>query len=175
MIERQRSPGHLNDSPAWRWYASVICIIVTRVTSGRCGAIPTTSPPSLPVNDYRCLHGLLMDFLHCYVVPQGIKGPSDEGRLSIKEGPQGRQALRRGPQESGPEGVLQRLCQSGLTWNGSGEKATKSQSKLETQSFSMFPVNGNCTCIDICKYFQPIPVYWLWYTVWLTFYEVWQH
>lgn len=103
-------------------YVPVTCL-AAQVTSGRCGAVAATSPLSLPVNDYRCLHGLLMDSLHCYVVPQGIKGPSDEGRLSIKEGPEGRQALRRGQQESGPEGVLQRLRQSGLTCNGNRQKA----------------------------------------------------
>lgn len=62
-----------------------VCILAAQVTSARCGAVLT--PLSLPVNDYRCLHGLLMDCLHCDVVAQGVKGPSDEGRLSIKEGP----------------------------------------------------------------------------------------
>lgn len=100
------------------------------------GTTPTTPQLSLPVNDYRCLHALLTDLFRRYVVPQSIEGPTDEGRLSIEAGPQGRQALRRGQQESGAEGVLQSMSQSGLTCDGrqkcNKELSTKQTKKAQT-------------------------------------------
>lgn len=82
---------------------------------------PATSQLSLPVNDDRCLHALLSYLLCCDVVPQSVEGPADEGRLLIKAGPRGGQALGRRPQESGPQSIPQRLSQSGLTCDGKRE------------------------------------------------------
>lgn len=98
--------------------AECIPSITKQVTNQEYGTTPTTPQLSLPINDYRCLHALLTDLFRRYVVPQSIEGPTDEGRLSIKVGPQGRQALWWGRQESGPKGVLQSLSQSGLTCDG---------------------------------------------------------
>lgn len=78
----------------------------------------TTSQLFLPVNDDRRLHALLDDLFRCDVVPQSVEGSTDEGRLLIKAGPEGGQALGRGPQKSGPQSILQRFSQSGLTCDG---------------------------------------------------------
>lgn len=93
----------------------VVPSIAKQVTNQENSTTPVTSQLSLPVNDDRCLHALLDDLFRCYVVPQSVEGPTDEGRLLIKAGPQGRQALGRGQQKSGPQSILQRLSQSGLT------------------------------------------------------------
>lgn len=106
--------------------------IAKQVANQEYGTTPATPQLSLPVNDYRCLHALLTDLFRRYVVPQSIEGPTDEGRLSIEAGPQGRQGLRWGQQESGPKGVLQSLSQSGLTCDGK-RKCNKELSTKQTK------------------------------------------
>ena len=67
-----------------------------------------------PVYDDGSMRGLLAHLLCCDVVPQGVEGPADEGRLPIKDGPPGGEALGRGPQQPGPQSLPQRLSQRGL-------------------------------------------------------------
>lgn len=95
---------------------------------------PVTSQLSLPVNDDRCLHTLLAYLYCCDVVPQSVESPADEGRLPIKAGPHGGQAMGRGPQKRGPESIPQRLSQSCLTYEGKREEGNSYfRSKEDTQ------------------------------------------
>lgn len=100
---------------------------------------PPTSRMSLPVNDDWCLHGLLAYLPRCDVVPQGVEGPAHEGWLPIKAGPPGGQALGRGPQQTGPQSLPQRLSQSGLTWDGmrEGERHLASKENKQRQRCSV--------------------------------------
>lgn len=113
------------------WNVSIVPSLTKQVTTQANFTTPATSQLSLPVNDDRCLHALLAYLLCCDVVPQSVEGPADEGRLPIKAGPQGGQALGRGPQKSGPQSIPQRLSQSGLTCDGKEgrEERVTSQTK----------------------------------------------
>ncbi len=97
-----------------------------------------TSQPPLPVNDDRRLHALSADLFCRDVVPQSVEGPADEGRLPIKAGPPGGQALGRRPQKSGPQSIPQRLSQSGLTCDGKkkGEKSSQTKKRRQLGKFS---------------------------------------
>jgi len=79
-----------------QWNVSIVPTISKQVTQQANVTTPATSQASLPVNDDGRLRALLA-YLFCYdVVPQSEVGPADEGRLPIKAGPHGGQALGRG-------------------------------------------------------------------------------
>lgn len=75
---------------------------------------------SSPVHDDRCVGGLLAYLSSRDVVTQGVESPAEEGGLLVEEAPPGGQALGRGPQQTGPQSLSERLGQGGLTWRERG-------------------------------------------------------